>query len=86
MTEDFTNVENPMREADVLLSTCAWSLMSTASTVTDKIPGQLHFKADMTMQIEMDPNWNELIKRKEKNLQNDELENSKSITHQYQVG
>ena len=33
--EKFEDNKNLMREVDVLLSTCTWSLQSTASTITE---------------------------------------------------
>ena len=34
--ENFEFIENPMQEVEVLLSSCAWALMSTASVATGK--------------------------------------------------
>ena len=42
------NFENPIREVDVLLSSCTWEISSTTSVVTGKPPGQLiHNKSMM---------------------------------------
>ena len=65
-TEDFTDLENPMREVDTLLSACAWALRFTASVVTRRSPGHLIFNQDMIMGVEVDLNWSNVLRAKEK--------------------
>ena len=86
-TEDFSDDENPMREVDALLSTCAWALHSTASLVTGYSPGQLIHNQDMIMGATIDLNWSNVLRAKEKQIiKNNKLENKKRTNHQYQVG
>ena len=40
-TDNFEDIDDPMREVDSLLSSCPWALRSTASVVIGKTPGQL---------------------------------------------
>ena len=86
-TEDFTDLENLMREVDTLLSACAWALRFTASVVTRRSPGHLIFNQDMIMGVEVDLNWSNVLRAKEKIIKkNNTIENKKRTAHQYQVG
>ena len=62
--DNYEDVENPMQEVDVLLSSCAWVLRSTARIITVKTPVQLIHKKDMTMQVEIDMSWSEALRKK----------------------
>merc|ERR1712232_637750 len=85
--EDFTDIENPMREVDVLLSSCAWALRSTASVVTGKTPGQMAFNQDMIMHAAIEMNWEDILRKKQKMIcKNNELENKKRSGHIFKVG
>ena len=85
--EDFENVLNPMREVDVLLSSCAWALRATVSGVTHRSPAQLAFNHDMIMQIAIENDWKQVLQKKEiRLLKNNALENEKRNDHQCRVG
>ena len=60
------NFENPMREVDVSLSSCARSIRSTASVITGKIPGQVICDKDVIMWVEIDVSWSDTVRKKEK--------------------
>ena len=55
-----------MREVGILLSNCTWASRSTISIVTGKSPGHLSFNKDMIMQIAIDMNWSEMLRKKGK--------------------
>ena len=85
--ETFDAESNWGREVDVLLSNCAWAIRSTCSTVTGKSPGQLLFGRDMIMQIAIDIQWEEILRRKQQNiLKANAYENEKRIEYKYKVG
>ena len=65
-TENFEDIENPMREVEFLLSSCTWALRSTASFVIGKNLGQLIHSEDMTMQVVIDVVWSETLRKKRK--------------------
>ena len=44
---EFSIVENPLREVEVLLSSCAWVLCSTASAALNHSISDLSFKIDV---------------------------------------
>lgn len=55
-TEDFEDIQNPMREVDILLSSYAWALRSTTNVVTGNTLGQMVYRHDMIMQIAIEMN------------------------------
>ena len=64
--ENFEEIENPVREVDVLLSSCTLALRSTESVAEGKNPGQLICNEDMTMQVVIDVSWSETLRKIEK--------------------
>ena len=85
-TEDFKDIQNPTREVDVLLSSCAWALRSTANVATSNTPGQMVYGYDMIMQVAIKMNWNETLMKKQLQIKkNNELENKKRSNYKFKV-
>ena len=86
-TEDFADVKNPMREVDVLLSSCAWALRSTASVVIGKTPGQMAFNHNIIMYVAIEMNWDDALRKKQAQImKNSTIENKKRSNHACKVG
>ena len=67
-----------MRGVKTLLSSCGWTLISTASVVTGETPGKSINNKDMTMQVVIDVRRRETLRQKEKLIKNNnKLENKK---------
>ena len=62
-TEHVEDVENHMREVDVLLSSFPWALRPTASTVRSKTLGQLIHNKDVIMQVAIDVSWGKTLRQ-----------------------
>ena len=63
--ENFEDSENPLREVDILLSSCTWALCSTVGAITMKSPAQLVFGTDMIMQVVIKTDWKEILDYKQ---------------------
>ena len=86
-TEDFEDVENPMREVDVLLSSFDWTMRNTANVVTDDTPGKIVCGHGMIMQVAIEMSWNDALRRKQLQIKkNNEIENKKRSNYEFKVG
>ena len=76
--------ENPF---EGILAATAFGIRSTYHTTLQASPGQLVFGRDMVLNIQHIANWRAIAERKQKLInQNNERENKKRISHQYQIG
>ena len=75
-----------MRNVNILLLSCAWALYSSISIVIGKTPGKLVYYKDIIMQVEIDINWSDVLRKKEKTIaKNNKLESAKRINYDYEV-
>ena len=61
---NFKDIENSMREIDILLSSYAQALRNTTNVVTGNTPRQMVYGYDIIMQVVIEMNQNNILKKK----------------------